>query len=113
VSFSSLFWIGWLGLMTRACATMKIATNAQSWIYVVRWQRAGLAVVALLFFVNAVHLMQKAAAVGGHARTVAAEIRSTYPDVPRSLLAEIYFDQPDVAKERIDLLRRWGFAPFE
>ena len=70
-------------------------------------------VVVLLFVVNAVHLMRKAALVAGRARLVAATIRNTYPDVPRSVLGEIYFDQPDVARERIELLHRWRFPPFD
>jgi hypothetical protein len=107
VSFSSLFWIGWAGLMTRACATLEASPR------LMRVQRSVLAVVALLFVVNAVHLARKASRIAEHARIVAADIRRTWPDVPRPLLQEIYFDQAEVALQRIELLHRWRFAPFD
>jgi len=107
VSFSSLFWIGWVGLMAQACATVNASRRIDC------AGRVLFGVVVLLFVVNSVHLMRKAALVAGRARLVAATIRNTYPDVPRSVLGEIYFDQPDVARERIELLHRWRFPPFD
>jgi hypothetical protein len=104
VSFSSLFWIGWAGLAARYANHLP--------------RRAGLVqgalvVVALCASFNALHLMKKAAEVAHRARETAAEIRRTYPLVAPATLSSIYFDQPDIAKERLDLLKAWGFAPFD
>jgi len=104
VSFSSVFWIGWLGLMA------QFPRNT-------RPRAIGAGIVVSLFAVlavfNALHLMKKAATVAARAQVTAQTIRQTYPDVPEPLLAEIYFDQPAVARERLERLHAWGFAPFD
>jgi hypothetical protein len=104
VSFSSVFWIGWLGLLAQFPRDT-------------RRRAIGAGIVASLFAAlavfNAAHLMKKAATVARRAQATAQTIRQTYPDVPEQVLAEIYFDQPDVARERLERLHAWGFAPFD
>lgn len=104
VSFSSLFWIGWLGLMAQAHAVGTLRPLHA---------RLLLSVIAALAVFNGVHLMKKASQVSEHAREVAQEIRQTYPNVRPAILGEIYFDQPDVARQRLSMLHAWGFAPFD
>jgi hypothetical protein len=53
------------------------------------------------------------AGVAARADAVANTIRRTYPDVPENILPEIHFDQPDVARERLERLHAWKFAPFD
>ena len=104
VSFSSVFWIGWLGLL----AQWPRDTRRQ-----VRGVRCAIAAIAVLATFNAVHLMKKAAVVAARSQAVADTIRRTYPDVPERVLADIYFDQPAIARERIERLHAWEFAPFD
>lgn len=104
VSFSSMFWLGWTGLV--GCATSKAprihaATKAFVWT------------LALFAAVNALHMIKKAGDVATKTESIARTIRDTYPQVDRSLLAEIYFDQPDVALERLKRLHEWRFPPFD
>jgi len=103
-SFSGVFWIGWLGLVTLSVRTMpRLARTANV---------AVMAVAAFALF-GAGHFIKKAAGVAAQAQATADTIRRTYPDVPASLLAEIYFDQPDIARARLERLHAWGFAPFD
>lgn len=102
VSFSSLFWIGWIGLI--ALRPADCGTQFRS---------ASTTLVAMFALVNAAHMTKKAYEVGTHAAAIAATIRSTYPDVNRTLLGEIYFGQPDVALARLAILRSLRFAPFD
>lgn len=102
VSFSSLFWIGWIGLI----ALRRTDRGT-------RFRTASIALVATFAIVNAAHMTKKAYEVGTHAATIAATIRSSYPDVDRVLLGEIYFGEPDVALARLGILRSLGFAPFD
>ena len=102
VSFSSLFWLGWIGLIG-----MRLATGEH------RIAKAGLALVALLATANALHMIKKAYEVGTHASAVEATIRTSYPNVDRAVLDEIYFDEPDVAMARLDTLHALGFPPFD
>ena len=104
VSFSSVLWIGRLGLM----ASLPRDTRRRA----IRVRYIVLSFAALAAF-NAAHLVKKAATVAARAQTTTQTIRRTYPDVPEDVLAEIYFDQPDVARERLGRLHEWGFAPFD
>ena len=102
VSFSSLFWIGWTGLLACACrqglpAPMRIAV----------------ALAALFAIANGLHMMRKAAHVSAQSHAIAATIRATWPQVDRDLLGRIYFDQPDVAAQRLQGLHAMGFPPFD
>jgi hypothetical protein len=104
VSFSSVFWIGWLGLL----AQWPLDTRRR-----VLLARCMLGIVAVLASFNGIHMTKKAAGVAARADAVADTIRRTYPDVAEGVLAEIYFDQPDVARERLERLHAWKFAPFD
>jgi hypothetical protein len=102
VSFSSLFWIGWIGL-----TGMRLAKGAT------RFATVAIALVAMFAVANATHMINKAREVGEHTADIAAAIRTTYPDVDRAILGEIYFDQPDVALARLRALHDLGFPPFD
>lgn len=105
VSFSSLFWVGWLGLMITA-----VRPGVRGWRSWPRWLMG----LAMVFAVaNALHMIKQAAEVGEESRATAARIRATYPAVDEAVLRSIYFDRPGVARERLRQLHRWSFAPFE
>jgi hypothetical protein len=106
VSFSSLFWLGWVGLLLTAERTRQSQVAR-------RWLRIGLGVVLLFASLNALQMMNRAAKLAGSTRDTAAEIRATYPDVDETLLRAIYFEQPDVALQRLRMLNTWGYPPFE
>jgi hypothetical protein len=102
VSFSSVFWLGWSGLMS-----IRMAESGG------RIKTVAIAVVGAFAFANALHMMKKAYEVGTRAAATEQAIRSTYPQVDRSILTAIYFDQPDVARSRLETLRVLGFPPFD
>ena len=102
VSFSSLFWLGCVGLVG-----MRLADGTR------RVAQVALVLIALFATANALHMVKKAYEVGTHANAIAAAIRTSYPNVDRALLGEIYFDEPDVAKARLDTLHALGFPPFD
>jgi hypothetical protein len=102
VSFSSLFWLGWTGLMA-----LRLADGHA------RIEAASIALVAVLALANALHMMKKAYEVGTSATAIAQTIRATYPNIDRALLAKIYFDQPDIAMSRLETLHALRFAPFD
>lgn len=104
VSFSSLFWLGWLGLSLIAMRCSRDGVG--------RW-RSRLAVVMMVFAVgNALHMVKQAQRVGENTREIARQVRETHPDVDPGLLAGIYFEQPLVADARLQTLRDWSFPPF-
>ena len=102
VSFSSLFWIGWTGLV--ACAYRDRLPAPM---------RIGVALVALFSIVNALHMIRKAERVSAQAHATATTIRTNWPQVDRRLLGEIYFDQPEIAAQRLEGLHAMGFPPFD
>ena len=104
VSFSSLYWLGWLGLMLQDVAARPT---------LVRLQRVLAAVVLVLAAANGVHLAKKAAVVHRRALDYAATIRATYPHVDPAVLDAAFADRAPVAIERLEIARRHGFAPFD
>lgn len=102
VSFSSVFWIGWFGLMALAHRAGAVR----------RWQSVLVALVAVFAVANALHMIGKAAKVGATSRDTAAHIRDTWPNVDDATLRAIYFEQPEVARERLQRLHDWSYAPF-
>jgi hypothetical protein len=106
VSFSSLFWLGVVGLMA-----MRRHDVAQS-PRVGAWTVRAAALVFAMALINAQHLARKAASVATSSRELAAAICATYPAVDRGILARIYFDQPEVAADRLDRLADLSYAPF-
>jgi hypothetical protein len=103
VSFSSVFWLGWFGLMALAHRAGAVR----------RWQSALVALVAVFAVANALHMVGKARKVGAASRETAAHIRETWPGVDDATLRAIYFEQPEVARERLQRLHDWSYAPFE
>lgn len=104
VSFSSLFWLGWVGMLIQASTSSP------------RWRRTYtgmMAIAAVLLLANALHLVKKAAITGERTRETAALIADSWPDVDDRVLDEAYFGRTSQARERLAMLRRSCFAPFE
>ena len=104
-SFALLFWIGWLGLLVLAWGDAGTAWR--------RWVRPLL--LATLFFAtaNGVHLAKKARTTHQRAAAFATQIRAGWPQLDEALLAQAYGDRAAAARQRLALLRQWGFAPFD
>jgi hypothetical protein len=105
VSFSSVFWIGWAGIVAAAIRHAPRRRAAGGTLL--------LAVAAVFAVGNAVHLLRKAAHVAAEARQLAAAVRDGYPDVDDDLLRRIYADQPAVARQCLDALAALRFPPFD
>lgn len=104
-SFSSVFWLGWWGLLLLALHAGSGRSR--------KWLNAFAAMVMVFCVANSVHLAKKAARVGSEARETVRAIRATYPDVDEAHLAEMYFGRTDLARQRLQALRAYGFAPFD
>ncbi|WP_411834576.1 hypothetical protein [Pseudoxanthomonas mexicana] len=104
VSFATLFWIGWLGLMVLAWREA-----APAWR---RWARPLLVVTLCFAAINGLHMLKKAMVVRERAVEYAAHIRAHYPDLDPGVLAQAYEGRAEQAPQRLGLLREWGFAPF-
>src|SRR5690606_397376 len=90
VSFSSLFWLGWFGLMALSLPTLAGRCA--------RAMRVCVGVVAALALFNALHLVKQARDVAQRSAAIAEAIRADYPHPDEALLREIYFDQPEHAR---------------
>lgn len=104
ISFSILFWLGWYGLLLTALPHVK---GLRRRIY-----SSLMGIFAMLLIANALHLIRKAAITHQRGVATADVIARTWPDVDDQVLRAIYFDQPDVARQRLLLLHQFGFAPF-
>ena len=102
VSFSSLFWLGFVGLLLDRDAGQPTP----------RWLQATLAGVLLFAVVNAVQMGARAARLAAEGHATAGAIRASYPQVDEALLRAIYFDQPEIARERLQHLHERGYPPF-
>jgi hypothetical protein len=100
-----MFWIGWLGLF--ALVPRARSRSAQG----LRLACAGS--VAVFTLANAVHLVRHAAGVAREAGATATTLRGTWPHVDETVLHRIYFDLPILASERLGVLYRLGFPPFD
>lgn len=107
VSFSSTFWLGWFGLVA---VWLQLPGRRGTWMRAVMIGLASVFVTMALL--NVLHLAKNARAVATRANATAHEIRATYPDVREGLLREIYFDRPEVARQRLDQLHADRAAPF-
>ena len=78
-----------------------------------RWVRPLL--LATMFFAtaNGVHLAKKARTTHQRAAAFATQIRAGWPQLDEALLAQAYGDRAAAARQRLALLRQWGFAPFD
>jgi hypothetical protein len=104
VSFSSLFWIGWLG-------TMLVAFHDAGAVWR-RVVRPLLAVTLLFATANAVHLIKKAAVTHARSEQYALNIRTNYPALDAETLRQAYGGRAGAAPARLRALHAWGFAPF-
>ena len=104
ISFSILFWLGWYGLLLTASPQVSALRRR---VYAVL-----MGTCAVLLGANALHLIRKAAITHERGVTTANAIANTWPDVDEQVLRAIYFDQPEAARERLELLHQSGFAPF-
>lgn len=102
MSFSICFWLGLFGMLCH----VHVATPARA-------TRIAMILIAVFACANALQLMHRAKVIGTRTRATAATIRTTWPQVDTHLLARIYFDQPQVARQRLQRLRAWGYAPFD
>ena len=57
-------------------------------------------------------MIGKAGRLGASSRETAAHIRAAWPDVDDTTLRAIYFEQPDIARQRLQQLHDWSYAPF-
>jgi hypothetical protein len=105
VSFSSLYWLGWTGLMATSAPAASAARG-------LRRVQVWATLFVALALANAAHLTRKAARLSDQGHAIAAEIRATWPAVREDLLRDIYFDQPDRARQRLDILHRYRWPPF-
>lgn len=104
-SFSLPFWIGWLGLMVLAWRD-----DGATWR---RWVRPLLVATVAFAAINGLHLGKKAWSAHQRAVGYAGQIRAQYPRLDDALMEQAYGDRAAVARQRLALLKRWGFAPFD
>jgi hypothetical protein len=103
VSFSSTFWLGWVGLLavtTRDTAKKPVATFA-------------IAAIAVFALVNAVSMTRRAERLAGEAHAQATALCASWPNPDRSLLQGMHYDGADATRERLQVVRALGFAPFD
>lgn len=104
VSFASLFWFGWLGLMVLAYRDAVPAWR--------RWARPLLAVTLVFAAGNGLHTIKQAWTAHERALAYAAHLRERHPDSDPAVLEQAYRGRAGVAPERLERLRELGFAPF-
>ena len=104
VSYSILFWFGWFMLVLGALAERP---NWRKWLLPV------LLLTAVFGSFNALHLTNKAINTSRNADDYAQLIVEQYPNYDRAMLEQAYGDAADVAKERLETWRQYGFAPFD
>lgn len=103
VSFSTMFWIGWIGLLVLALNERK--RDAMQWF------ACGL--IALFALGNAVAMTKRAARLAHEARSTAATLCATYPDVDERVLKDMHYAGADAARERLRVVQELGFPPFD
>jgi len=105
VSFSSLFWFGWTGLMLVAWRDVQPAWR--------RWVRPLLSVLLVFLLGNGIHMAKQARELHVRAEGYAAHIRARYPDVDAGVMDAAYGWRAEAAHGHLAALRRRGFAPFD
>jgi hypothetical protein len=103
VSFSSVFWVGWVGLVTIALQTTE--KKPLTWLPV--W------LVGACALINAVSIAKEAEQVGEGARAQAATLCATYPNIDRTMLEGMHYAGADAARERLRVVHALGFPPFD
>lgn len=105
VSFASLFWFGWVGLMLLAWGDVQPAWR--------RWVRPLLWLLLVFLLGNGVHLVKQARELHARAEGYAVHIRSRYPAVDPSVMDAAYGWRAGAAHGHLGALRARGFAPFD
>ncbi|MFT3762788.1 MAG: hypothetical protein QM761_09320 [Pseudoxanthomonas sp.] len=105
VSFSSMFWLGWLGLF------WSLRADLSPWAR--RWLTRLAMLLTVLIVANGLQMAKKAARTGKETRETASLIRQSWPQVDDATLAKAYFGRTDLAVQRLQALRAYGFAPFD
>lgn len=103
VSFSTLFWLGWVGLFV-------LVLNGRT-RHAVQWAVCG--VVALFATGNAVAMAKRADRLAHEARITAATVCATYPDVAETVLKDMHYAGAEAARERLQVVHELGFPPFD
>ncbi len=105
VSFSSLFWIGWIALcfLWAEVGRSRIAARVPILF----------GIIAMLAAANALQMTRESAKLGAETRVLAQTICVAYPQIDESVLSGMYYGGPEAALEHLHILRRFGFAPFD
>jgi hypothetical protein len=102
VSFSILFWIGWLGFLARAREDG------------VGWHTGSLAgLIGLVALINAGQMTYEAKVLGRDSRGVAQTICSQWPNLDESFLAGLIYSGAEAARTDLQGLHDLDFAPFD
>lgn len=104
VSFSSLFWFGWTGLMLVAWRDAQPAWR--------RWLRPLLSVLLVFLLGNGIHMAKQARELHARAEGYAAHIRASWPDVDAGVMEAAYGWRAEAAQGHLEALHARGFAPF-
>lgn len=105
VSFSSLFWFGWVGLML---AGWRDAPRAWR-----RCVRPLLVLLAVFLLANGIHMTKQARELHARAEAFATHVRTHYPALDAGVMEAAWGGRADVAHERLGRLHARGFAPFD
>lgn len=103
VSFSSVFWCGWVGLIL--IATREAPKKSLAWFAV--------AFVAVFALFNALAMTKRAERMARESRATAAILCANYPNIDRAVLEDMHYAGADAAWERLQVVHALGFAPFD
>lgn len=101
-SFASLFWVAVVGAMFMA------RTNGDT-----RALRYGLRTLAVLLVINSLHFIPQARSIHKDAVALRDQVVQTWPAVPDETLREIYFDDAEKARARLEFLYEKNYPPFD
>lgn len=101
-SFASLFWLAVVGAVVMAHQLGETRT----WRY-------GLRTLAVLLVINSLHFIPQARGIHKDAAVLRDRVVETWPAVPDEVLREIYFDDADEARARLQFLHDKAYPPFE
>ncbi|MBS0566322.1 MAG: hypothetical protein JSS59_02770 [Proteobacteria bacterium] len=104
VSFSSVFWTGYIGLCLVAVQNAARKPRAQ-WIM--------LGAVAAFALVNAGAMTKRAARLANEAHATAQILCAAWPHIDRTTLQGMHYDGADAALQRLQVVHALGFAPFD
>ncbi|NND45979.1 MAG: hypothetical protein HKN58_11710 [Xanthomonadales bacterium] len=102
-SFATLFWMAVLG----AAWSARLHRQGQQPI---RYATSALAVCVAL---NALHFIPQSRDFHAQGKALHNRVIEAWPQVPDETLREIYFEDPDEARARLQYLHDRGFPPFD